>query len=142
MEFHVLFHPNEGKRLPKIWAAGVRGDVVVFGSIGNTLIQKSVDSDLWKTIQDKLSNGYLDLGVLHDVDLVSLQALSKAMKRMHQSSHGGAVTIDLEHADVLRTFRKRQGYRCELVLEQVSSRRQQPRAFEGPIVSDTLDSWF
>jgi len=89
MEFHVLFHPNEGKRLPKIWAAGVRGDVVVFGSIGNTLIQKSVDSDLWKTIQDKLSNGYLDLGVLHDVDLVSIQALSKAMKRMHQSSHGG-----------------------------------------------------
>ena len=87
-------------------------------------------------------HGFSCLVSLHDADLTSLQALSQAMKRMHQSSHGGSVTIDLEHADVLRTFRKRQGYRCELVLEQVSSRRQQPRAFEGPIVSDTSDSWF
>ena len=142
MDFHVLFHPNPGKRLPKVWAGGVRGDVVVFGSIGNVLVEKSVTADLWKTIQDKLSNGYLDLGVLHDADLTSLQALSQAMKRMHQSSHGGSVTIDLEHADVLRAFRKRQGYRCELTLEGVSSRRPQPRTFEGPVVVNTSESWF
>lgn len=70
-----LIHMNQGTNLvPKIWVGDDSRGEIFFGSLGKTLVRKSVNGDVPNVVQRKLKDGYIHAMTLWDG--TNIQAIS------------------------------------------------------------------
>lgn len=149
MKVSVLFHPNQGQRLPKVWLCHKPTNRVAHGTIGSALSLRTVKANVRNTFSQKRSSGYWDLGEISMNDDSDLLALTKSLLEIHRCDAQGAVVVKSHFQDVVLTLRRWAQYKCRVHFdhfdEEVSiapSVVSAPLDFQGPIVNDTSDSWF
>lgn len=146
MKVSVLFHPNRGQRLPKVWLCHKSTNRVAHGTIGRALSLQTVKANVRDTLYRKESSGYWDLGELLVNDDSDLLALTKSLLDMHRWDRQGEVVIESRFQEVVLNLRRWAQYPCRLRFVGEDSIApavvSTPRDFLGPIVNDTSDSWF